>query len=172
MPRSMSRHLGRSSIKRPLPVPPNLLFIPLLQFHLPPTLLFIACQDPTRPSLLCSNQVIGNHLFDPLNQLIKSDPPTVYRHPTLFNNMLMYPIAHLACILAAAALCSGAAIEPRGDPRYDQPGSNLKEASIFHSSAPSHHRGVTKDRREYNDGRSTGMGISGGAAPRGGCAGC
>jgi len=41
----------------------------------------------------------------------------------------------LACILAAAALCSGAAIEPRGDTRYDLPGSNLKEAAISHSSA-------------------------------------
>jgi len=88
--------------------------------------------------------------------------------------MLMYRIAHLACILAAAALCSGAAIEPRGDTRYDLPGSNLKEAAISHSSAPSHNRGVTKDRRDYSNGRSTGMGISGGAPPRGGsgCDGC
>jgi len=62
----------------------------------------------------------------------------------------MYRIAHLACILAAATLCSGAAVEPRGDIRYDLPGSNLKEASISQPSASGHNRGVTKDRRDYD----------------------
>jgi len=109
--------------------------------------------------------------------------------------MLLYRIAHLACILAAATLCAGAAVEPRGDIRYDQPGSNLKEASISHlsvpgrngvvskdrrwnsdsishSSSPSHNGGVTKDRRWYSDGRTPDTGALGGAAPRGGCSGC
>jgi len=62
----------------------------------------------------------------------------------------MYRIAHLACILAAAALCSGAAVEPRGDIRHDQPGSNLKEASISHPSASARNGGVTKVRRDYD----------------------
>jgi len=64
--------------------------------------------------------------------------------------MLMYRIAHLACILSAAALCSGVVVEPRGDIRYDLPGSNLKEASISQPSGPGHNRGVTKDRRDYD----------------------
>jgi len=77
----------------------------------------------------------------------------------------MYRIAQLACILAAAALCSGAAIEPRGDIRYDQPGSNLKEASISHASVPVHNGGVTKDRRDYNRRDNGHTGASGGTAP-------
>jgi len=81
----------------------------------------------------------------------------------------MYRIAHLACILAAATLCAGAAVEPRGDIRYDQPGSNLKEASISHPSVPGRNGGVSKDRRWYKDGRSYGMGVSVSGAPRTNC---
>jgi len=95
--------------------------------------------------------------------------------------MLMYRIAHLACILAAATLCAGAAVEPRGDIRYDQPGSNLKEASISRSSVPGHNQGVAKDRRDYDRRDSTEhrryvqgsqdhpWGIQGGTAPRTNC---
>jgi len=41
----------------------------------------------------------------------------------------MYCIAYLACILVAVGLSSAADVEPRGEIRYDLPGSNLKEAA-------------------------------------------
>jgi len=77
----------------------------------------------TRPFLLYSNQVIANQLSNRSN----SDPFTVYSNPNILTNM--YCIAYLACILAAAGLCSAVDVEPRGEMRYTQPVSHLKEAA-------------------------------------------
>jgi len=70
----------------------------------------------------------------------------------------MYHIAHLACILAAVGLCSGAAVEPRGNIRYDQPGSHLKQAVPGHNGSDQH---FTKDRRDLRV-----VGGAGGRPPR------
>jgi len=76
--------------------------------------------------------------------------------------MLMYRMAQLTCILAAAALCSAVPIEPRGNIRYDQPGSNLKQAVPGHNGSGEH---ITKDRRHYDRRENGHMGASGGTAP-------
>jgi len=143
-PSAMSRHLGRSSIKCPpsMPLAPH-----------------------STPSVPLSINLAVYSL--PIRSL-KSTPTHLHRHPTLFDNMLMYRMAQLACILAAAALCSGIPIEPRSNIRYDQPASNLKQAVPGHNGSDQH---FTKDRRQ-NRHQLGPLPPYGGEAPRGGCTGC
>jgi len=85
----------------------------------------------------------------------------------------MNRIAHLACILVAAGLCFAVEnLEPRGNVRYDDPGSHLKSVANplpVHNMPRGYMGGGEGSGSSYNGGSSSGGGgfLNGGKHRRG-----